>query len=149
MQARLLLFALISSLLLCSAIVVSARDSKNSAATDSGQITGQVRFADSRQPAYNVLVSCDNISGGLIGQVLTDRNGRFSFTNLPLSQYNITVRVNGYIEEKQTVELMTSPPWRSRQHRPSMPAPPSGHSIAEIAHQAVARHDVAAGGDRL
>ena len=56
-----------------------------------------------------MLVSCDNISGGLIGQVLTDRNGRFSFTNLPLSQYNITVRVNGYIEEKQTVELMTSP----------------------------------------
>ena len=106
MQARLLPVALISLLLLCGVIVVSARESSPMPA---GQITGQVRFGDTGQPAYNVLVSCDNISGGLVGQVLTDRNGRFSFTNLPLSQYNITVRVNGYIEQTQTVELMTTP----------------------------------------
>ena len=108
MQARLLPIALILSLLLCSAMVVSARDSKNSGVTVPGQITGLVRFADTRQPAFNVLVSCDKIIGGLVAQVLTDRNGRFSFMNLELTQYNITVRVDGYVEERQTVELLTA-----------------------------------------
>src|SRR5690242_13783859 len=109
MQARWLRIALISSLLLCGAIVSSGQQGRNEGATLAGRITGQVRFDNSREPAYNVLVSCDNISGGLVGQVQTDRNGRFSFTNLPLAQYNITVRVNGYVEQTQTVELMTSP----------------------------------------
>ena len=108
MQARLLSIAIISSLLLCGAVVVSARDSKNTSTPVAGQITGQVRFADTRQPAYNVLVSCDKLIGGLVAQVLTDRNGRFSFMNLELTQYNIIVRVNGYVEERQTVELLTA-----------------------------------------
>jgi tetratricopeptide (TPR) repeat protein len=104
MPARLLPVALISSVLLCGAIV-----SEGQVKVESGRISGQVRFADTGQPAFNVLVSCDNVSGGLAAQVLTDRNGRFSFTNIPISQFNITVRVNGYIEESQTVELNTSP----------------------------------------
>jgi len=108
MPARLLPIVLFLSLLLCGAIV-SAGQNRNEAATLAGRITGQVRFADTGQPAYNVLVSCDNINGGLVGQVQTDRNGRFTFTPLTLAQFNITVRVNGYIEETQSVELMTSP----------------------------------------
>jgi Flp pilus assembly protein TadD len=108
MRARVLRVALVLSLLLCGAIVSSGQI-RNEAATLAGRISGQVRFADSGQPAYQVLVSCDNVSGGLIGQVQTDRNGRFSFTNLPLSSYNITVRIAGYMEERQTVEIMTSP----------------------------------------
>jgi Tfp pilus assembly protein PilF len=124
MQARLLPIALISSLLLCTAMVVSARESKNSEVTVSGQISGQVRYADTRQPAFNVLVSCDKVIGGLVAQVLTDRNGRFSFTNLELLQYNITVRVSGYVEETQTVELMTtSSAYLQFQLKPDKPKP--------------------------
>ena len=108
MQARLLRVALISLLILCGAIV-SAGQGGAPPSTLAGRISGQVRFADTGQPAYNVLVSCDNVTGGgLAGQVMTDRNGRFNF-QVPLSQFNVTVRVPGYIEQTQTVELLTAP----------------------------------------
>jgi tetratricopeptide (TPR) repeat protein len=74
-----------------------------------GQITGQVRYAQGSQPAFNVLVSCDSFNSGSCGQEMTDRSGRFRFTGLAPSQYTITVRVPGYIEQKQDVELLTSP----------------------------------------
>src|SRR2546423_947334 len=105
MQARWLPIAILSCVLLGSAVLVSAQDRTLAA----GQITGQVRFADTKQPAFNVLVSCDSVNGGLIGQVQTDRNGKFTFTNLALAPYTITVRQSGYIEQRQNVELMTSP----------------------------------------
>ena len=74
-----------------------------------GNITGQVRYAQGGQPAFNVLVSCDAFSGGLIAQETTDRNGRFQFRSINLDQYVIIVRVPGYIEERQTVELQQTP----------------------------------------
>ena len=74
-----------------------------------GNITGQVRYAQGGQPAFNVLVSCDAFSGGLIAQENTDRNGKFQFRNINLDQYVITVRLPGYIEERQTVELQQTP----------------------------------------
>jgi tetratricopeptide (TPR) repeat protein len=74
-----------------------------------GNITGQVRYAQGGQPAFNVLVSCDVFSGGLIAQENTDRNGKFQFRNINLDQYVITVRLPGYIEERQTVELQQTP----------------------------------------
>jgi tetratricopeptide (TPR) repeat protein len=75
-----------------------------------GQISGQVRYAGiGGQPAFNVLVRCDSFNSGSCGQEMTDRSGRFSFTGLAPSQYIITVRVPGYLEQQQTVELLTSP----------------------------------------
>ena len=74
-----------------------------------GNITGQVRYAQGGQPAFNVLVSCDVFSGGLIAQENTDRNGKFQFRNIKLDQYVITVRLPGYIEERETVELQQTP----------------------------------------
>ena len=108
MQARWLPIATVLCVLLGSAMLVSAQESRDKTLA-TGQITGQVRFADTRQPAFNVLVSCDSTNGGLIGQVQTDRNGKFTFTNLAIAPYNVTVRASGYIEERQNVELMTSP----------------------------------------
>ncbi|HEX7295923.1 MAG TPA: carboxypeptidase-like regulatory domain-containing protein, partial [Pyrinomonadaceae bacterium] len=107
MQAR-WYYALFLGLLGFSSLTVCAQ-SRNTGTAMTGQVSGQVRYADSGQPAYNVMVSCDAIFGGLIGQVQTDRNGRFRFTNLAAEQYNISVRVPGYVEERQTVELLTSP----------------------------------------
>lgn len=77
-------------------------------AQPSGQISGQVRLANSNQPAANILISCDDFYGGFVGQERTDRNGRFSFRGLKPSQFTITVRLPGYIEEQQTVELQTT-----------------------------------------
>ena len=77
-------------------------------AQPAGRISGQVRFADTKQPAFNVLVSCDAFQGGFIGQVQTDRSGRFAFNNLGPSQFTIRVRAPGYLEEQQTVELQTT-----------------------------------------
>lgn len=74
----------------------------------SGQISGQVRYADTKQPAFNVLVSCDGLQGGLAGQVQTDRNGRFSFTGLGASQFIVRVSAPGYLAEQQTVELQST-----------------------------------------
>jgi tetratricopeptide (TPR) repeat protein len=74
-----------------------------------GQINGQVRVAAGGAPVFNVLVSCDTFNGGLVGQTRTDRSGRFRFSDLQADQYNITVRLEGYAEERQTVELLTTP----------------------------------------
>jgi len=109
MYRRVFRSVLITTLIIFASTFSVAQESKNPGATLAGQITGQVRFAEGNQPAFNVMVSCDSFGGGLVGQVFTDRSGRFRFTNLSASQYNITVRVAGYFEEKQTVELLTTP----------------------------------------
>jgi tetratricopeptide (TPR) repeat protein len=91
--------------------VVSAtaqRETRVSGQPVQGMITGQVRYADGNLPAFDVLVSCDSFSGGLIGQQNADRNGRFQFSNLAPAQYTITVRFQGYQEEKQTVDLLST-----------------------------------------
>src|SRR2546426_3120955 len=85
-----------------------AQESRSQPATLSGQITGQVRYEGNR-PAVNILVSCDGSTQGNCGQVMTDQSGRFSFTGLAPTQFVITVRAPGYIEQKQNVELLTSP----------------------------------------
>jgi tetratricopeptide (TPR) repeat protein len=103
------MIGLISLVLVLISPAVLAQESRNPGTTLSGQITGQVRYAEGGQPAFNVLVSCDSFNGGLIGQELTDRTGRFRFAGLAPSQYNVTVRVAGFVEEKQTVELLTTP----------------------------------------
>jgi len=73
-----------------------------------GQINGQVRYAEGGQPAFNVVVRCDSYNGGSCGQEMTDRTGRFRFSGLASAQYTITVRVPGYIEQQQTVDLLTT-----------------------------------------
>jgi len=86
-----------------------AQESRSAAATLSGQITGQVRYVEGNRPAANILVSCDGSTQGNCGQVMTDQSGRFSFTGLAPTQFVITVRAPGYIEQRQNVELLTSP----------------------------------------
>src|SRR5213078_2387266 len=100
---------LIIGLIALTAPVFLAQESKAQPQTLSGQISGQVRFAEGGQPAFNVLVNCDSFNSGSCGQEMTDRSGRFRFTGLAPSQYIIRVRVPGYIEQQQNVELLTSP----------------------------------------
>lgn len=102
-------FVLIAALTAVTAPTLIAQESRANPQTLSGQISGQVRFADGGQPAFNILVRCDSFNSGSCGQETTDRNGRFRFTGLMPSQYVITVRALGYVEQKQNVELLTSP----------------------------------------
>ena len=74
-----------------------------------GNINGQIRYAQGGQPVFNVLVNCESSSGGLISQETTDRNGKFSFRNINIAQYVITVRLPGYFEERETVALQQQP----------------------------------------
>ena len=73
-----------------------------------GQISGQVRFAENNQAAFNAIVSCDSYISGFVGQEYADRNGRFQFSKLQLGQYTVRIRLPGYLEEKQDVDLSTA-----------------------------------------
>jgi Tfp pilus assembly protein PilF len=72
------------------------------------EIHGQVRLGDTRRPAANILVRLDSFSGGMIGQILTDRDGKFQFTGLRSMQYVVTVRADGYQQFQQSVDLLTA-----------------------------------------
>ena len=96
-------------LILLASSPLLAQESRAQPATLNGQITGQVRYVECNRPAVNILVSCDGATQGNCGQVMTDQSGRFSFAGLAPTQFVITVRAPGYIEQKQNVELLTSP----------------------------------------
>lgn len=92
-------------LLACIAVVLA---SSSPLLAQIGQISGQVRYAGSNQPAFNAIISCDSYISGFIGQQYADRNGRFQFSRLQLGQYTIRVKLPGYLEEKQDVDLSTA-----------------------------------------
>jgi tetratricopeptide (TPR) repeat protein len=73
----------------------------------SRQVTGQVRYMDSKQPADNVHVRIESFAGGVVGEVFTDRMGKFSFSGLSGMQYNVTIRTPGFQSYSETVNLVT------------------------------------------
>jgi Flp pilus assembly protein TadD len=77
--------------------------------TVNAQITGQVRYANGGAPAHNVVVELTNFQGGGNIQVQTDRNGKFTFQNIQATRCNVTVRMSGFREEQQYVDLSTTP----------------------------------------
>lgn len=109
MCPKLLRTVLMFGLILLVPSQLLSQESRAQPATLSGQISGQVRYAEGGQPAFNILVNCDSHNSGSCGQEMTDRSGRFRFTGLGPSQYIISVRVQGYTEQRQDVELLTSP----------------------------------------
>jgi tetratricopeptide (TPR) repeat protein len=78
-------------------------------ATQPAEIRGQLRFAAGGAPAVEIVVRVDQLSGGFINEVRTDRLGKFRFTNLAPVQYQIIIRHPGYQEIQREVNLvMTS-----------------------------------------
>lgn len=73
------------------------------------QIHGQVRYAVGGRPAEFVLVRLESFSGGIAGEVTSDRSGRFVFTGLMPELYTVSIRTAGYIEVRQQVDLRTDP----------------------------------------
>jgi tetratricopeptide (TPR) repeat protein len=89
----------------CSASVVIGQG--RVPANFSLQVSGMIRYAATHQPAENVLVRIESFSGGLIGQVTTDRTGRFTFSGLTGQQFIVTAHAPGYFDLRENVELLT------------------------------------------
>jgi tetratricopeptide (TPR) repeat protein len=66
------------------------------------QIQGQVRYAETNQPAVRVTIACDGTGGNLIQ--MTDANGKFFFAVSP-GQYRCYVHLPGYRDEEQSATL--------------------------------------------
>src|SRR5690349_3799802 len=73
------------------------------------QVNGQVRYADSRAPADNVLVRIEAFEGGGFNQIMTDRTGKFSFAGLRPISYIVTVHMPGYVDYSERVDLQVNP----------------------------------------
>src|SRR5438067_5163445 len=69
------------------------------------QINGQVRYAQGARPAELILVRLESFGGGIVGEITTDRNGKFTFTGLSPDLYIVSVRVSGFREAQQQVDL--------------------------------------------
>lgn len=91
-----------------TALAQNSREGRLDGQPLAGQIIGQVRYADGSKPAFDVLVSCEAYSGGIMGQERTDRSGRFRFDKLGPSQFTVSVKAPGYIPVQETVELATT-----------------------------------------
>jgi tetratricopeptide (TPR) repeat protein len=72
------------------------------------EIRGQLRYAAGGAPAVDVVVRVDQLSGGFINEVRTDRLGKFRFTNLAPVQYQLIIRHPGYQEIQREVNLVLS-----------------------------------------
>ncbi|HVS82695.1 MAG TPA: tetratricopeptide repeat protein [Pyrinomonadaceae bacterium] len=67
------------------------------------QITGQVRYTDTGQAAFNLIVKCDGT--GARSEVFTDRSGNFRFNVTP-GHYTVSIHMPGYIAEERSVDLV-------------------------------------------
>lgn len=65
----------------------------------SQQVTGQVRYADTNQPAYPANVHCDGTGTSHIEQ--TDRNGKFTCRLGSPGNYTVRADAPGYVQEEQ------------------------------------------------
>ena len=101
------LLALVGVLVFAALPAVAQIMERGGGPAPNAQITGQVRLKGG-QPAYGVLVSCERTSGGLVGQVQTDRNGRFRFGGLLSSKHYVSVRLAGYVDDQRLVDLRNS-----------------------------------------
>jgi Tfp pilus assembly protein PilF len=71
------------------------------------QVNGQIRYSPGGRPAEIVLVRLEFFGGGEVGEATTDRNGKFRFADLAGALYIVSVRVPGFREVQQQVDLRT------------------------------------------
>ena len=71
------------------------------------QVHGQIRYSPSGRPAEFVLVRLESWDGASAGETTSDRSGRFTFMGLWKALFIVSVRVQGFAEVKQQVDLRT------------------------------------------
>jgi Tfp pilus assembly protein PilF len=75
----------------------------------SSGIHGEVRYSQGGGTAENVLVELELVSGGLLGQVRTDRTGKFGFASYGSVIYRVTASLEGFEPASQIVDLTVAP----------------------------------------
>ncbi|HKR13642.1 MAG TPA: tetratricopeptide repeat protein [Pyrinomonadaceae bacterium] len=106
-----LLLASILAIVLCHFVsdFVNVAQVQNSPTTATVEINGQVRFTQGGAPAQQVIVRLESYDGGgSITEAFTNRLGKFRFTGLPPAQYSVRVRLTGYRDAQQTVDMTTT-----------------------------------------
>lgn len=71
------------------------------------EVHGQVRYAHGG-PAENVTIRIERYGGGLVGEQLTDRGGKFRFAGLAHGLYNVVIHTAGYKDVERQVDLQTA-----------------------------------------
>jgi Tfp pilus assembly protein PilF len=73
------------------------------------EIRGQIRYSRGAAPAANVIVRLESLSGGYVGEEVTDNLGKFRFPNLLPIQYFVNIRHFGFKEIQHEVNLVMIP----------------------------------------
>ncbi|MCA1594229.1 MAG: tetratricopeptide repeat protein [Acidobacteria bacterium] len=102
------IFLLRALMLLAAMLVASSAGAQVPMHPVSVEVHGQVRYASNRTPAENVLVRLERFGSGVVGQMTTDRLGKFQFSGLVQAQYVLTVHALGYFDVQQTIDLLTA-----------------------------------------
>ena len=71
------------------------------------QVHGQIRYSQTGRPAEFVLVRLESFDGASAGETTSDRSGRFTFMGLWKALFIVSVRVQGFTEIRQQVDLRT------------------------------------------
>ncbi len=71
------------------------------------EVYGQARYGDTRAPAANIIVRLETFGGGIVSQMLTDRDGKFRFSGLASTQYRLSIHAPDYMDFQQAIDLLT------------------------------------------
>jgi len=105
---RTVLYSAIVVVVICSASAVASGQRVPRPNGVQWQIHGQLRYAQGGRPAEFILVRLESFGGGLAGETTTDRNGRFTFTGIAPELFIVSIRVPGFNEIQQQVDLRTN-----------------------------------------
>lgn len=106
MKTRFPLYFLLLPLLLC--LVSPQSGAQNSPTMGRTSIRGQVRDAKTHAWIKNVIVTIEDQSAGSADQRETDSSGKFDFEGIYPSVYIVKIRVPGYQEASERLDLTVS-----------------------------------------
>jgi len=117
------------------------------------QVHGQIRYSQTGRPAEFVLVRLESWDGASAGETTSDRSGRFTFMGLWKALFIVSVRVQGFTEIKQQVDLRTQvSDYVQLQLVPeerSAPISQPKHKVIDASIPAAAREEFEKGSDAL
>jgi len=99
------LLPIVVLLLMASALHAQRERDTYTGNSQTFEVSGEVRLADTGVSATNVQVRLERFSGGLMDQIVTDNRGRFRFPNLQRGYYKVVVNAPGYKAAQQDADL--------------------------------------------